>query len=192
MKYLFLDLASRDALVACCDDVSTVASADSSNRIRDHELVPMVETILQKAGWTFNDLDRLACVIGPGGFTSLRVAVTFINVLADQLNIPSAGIHLCDLYGDRVGVGSKEDVLWVHSTKKDQLFVCGGQWKEPTLISVDAMPHGAWMGELIDAHREQIGSDPIMLQPVADVLPLFLAQQTYDEAQLAPWYGRGW
>lgn len=201
MKTLFLDLASHDALIACVDDASTVAFESVHARIGDHELLPMTEKVLASAGWSFEDLEGIACVVGPGGFTSLRVAATYANVLADQLGIGSAGIHLSDLYGARVGSGQRAagSVYWVHSTKKDQLFIRGGEWKVPTLISLDELSvvsgqrsGFSWMGELIDEHCEIIGCDPIGLQSITDVLPGLLASAEYDKEIVEPWYGRGW
>lgn len=208
MKILFLDLASHDALIACCDDQNTVGSESVHARIGDHEVIPMIEKVLAEAGWSFEGLEAIACIVGPGGFTSLRVAVTFANVLSDQLGIGSVGIHLSDLYRARVGSakdevrsakGKEKNVYWLHSTKKDQLFVCGGEWKEPTLISIDELQsritnHESrmWMGELIDEHQSIIQADPINLLPISDVLPELLSTQKYDEELLVPWYGRGW
>ena len=213
MKILFLDLASHDALIACCDDQSTVASESVAARIGDHEVLPMIEKALHSAGWSFEDLDQIACIVGPGGFTSLRVAVTFANVLADQLGIGLAGIHLADVYQARIetesGKRKVENVYWMHSTKKDQLFIKGGKWEEATLITVDdlvtlnssfdlelrterQLSTLLWMGELIPEHQAIITADPINLQPVTDVLPQLLAAQTYTKDILTPWYGRGW
>ncbi|MDA0376420.1 MAG: tRNA (adenosine(37)-N6)-threonylcarbamoyltransferase complex dimerization subunit type 1 TsaB [bacterium] len=196
MKTLFFDLASHEACIACVDDTSTVAFESVHARIGDHELLPMTEKVLASAGWSFEDLEGVACIVGPGGFTSLRVAATYANVLADQLCIPSAGIHLSELYNARVKSDTSEvkseDVYWMHSTKKDQLFIQGGEWEVPTLISIDDLSSLNWMGELIPEHREKITADHVHLEPITDVLPGFLRAQKYDTQIVQPWYGRGW
>ena len=208
MRSLFLDLASHGsaglttsaALVACVTDQNVVSSEGVSARISDHELLPITEDVLKKAGWTYKDLTHIACVIGPGGFTSLRVAVTFANILADQLGIPLAGIHLSALYGVRVEDRVRDEMYWLHSTRKDQLFVHGGKWKEPTLVSIDEIhsqflilnSQFSWAGELIPEHRAKIDADPVALKTIDDILPGFLAAQTYRKESLHPWYGRGW
>lgn len=189
MKCLFLDLASHTALLAAVTDDAVKASESVQARIGDHELLPLIEKVVADASWSYADLEGIACVVGPGGFTSLRVAVTCANTFADQLSIPSAGIHLSDLYRARA---REDDIYWMHSTKKDQLFIRGGQWDEPTLLSLDEIPDGKWMGELIDEHREIVDSDPVDLLSRKDVLPGLLATQTFDTEILHPWYGRGW
>ena len=109
---------------------SVVAAEHVDQRFGDHELMPRMEALLQVAGCKFEDLTQVACVIGPGGFMSLRVAVALANTLADQLQIPIAGVHLSEVYAARispspVGEGLGVGALWLHSTKKTELFVRG-------------------------------------------------------------------
>ncbi|MBM3230838.1 tRNA (adenosine(37)-N6)-threonylcarbamoyltransferase complex dimerization subunit type 1 TsaB [Candidatus Peregrinibacteria bacterium] len=203
MHCLFLDLASHNGLIACVTGNKTVASHPVDHRVGDHELLPRIESMLKEAGWSYPDLTHVACVTGPGGFTSLRVAVTCANVLADQLGIPSAGVHLSDVYGARLG-HEKRDMrheYWFHSTKKEQLFIRGGEWAEPSLVMVEdllkTLPKKiTWCGELIDEHRQAItGVAEMMealLRPYSEVLPAFLSGAVFAKKQLEPWYGRGW
>ena len=190
MKILYIDIASRDGLIALCTEDSVIASKALSNRVSDAELIGIVEKIIPD----YHELTHIACVAGPGGFTSLRVAVTFANVLADQLGVPLVGIHLSDVYRARMS----GDVYWLHSTQKDHLFIRGGEYKDPTLISLDELATKVitsdlkWAGELIDAHREKVGTEPVALSPIADVLPAFLKDLEYKKEQITPWYGRGW
>ena len=180
-------MASKDGVIGCITD-AVVTSEDVSNRINDGELIPIVKGVLEEAGWKLSDLTHIVCVVGPGGFTSLRVAVTFANVLADQLEIPSAGVHLSEVYAAR----TEDDVYWLHSTKKDQLFVCGGKWEEPTLINVNEIPCGAWMGELLDEHKKASGAEQVQLKDLTEVLPELVSAAGYSKEILHPWYGRGW
>ncbi len=204
MKCLFLNLASHKSLLACVGEESIVASQDVTTRIRDDELLALVEKLLEEGGWTYDSLTNIACVTGPGGFTSLRVAITFANVLADQLQIPIVGIHLSALYAARASYGISKyhndgtsNVLWLHSTKRDSLFVCGGRWKEPTLISFEELsaPLGdvLWCGELLSEHEAAVtslGLIPVALRDVIEILPSFLPTLHFEKRPLLPWYGR--
>jgi hypothetical protein len=179
MRALFLDLASHPStssgqaqgLLACVTGERVTALEAVDHRVGDHELIPLFERVLSTASWGSKDLTHVACVIGPGGFTSLRVAVAFANTLAHELTIPAAGIHLSDLYAARItphpplgcargnlshppsplrsfGRAGWEreqgeaSFLWLHSTKKYELFVRGfGEfvkfWPEATHVSVE-------------------------------------------------------
>lgn len=200
MDTLFLDLASHTGLIAAATDDHVLAQKSVDRRVGDHELMPLVEHILVQAKWEPSDLTRLACVVGPGGFMSLRVAVSLANAFAWGLNIPSAGIHLSDLYRARAEHSS---VFWLHSTKRDSLFIRelekgAKRWPEPTLITRKELEKfskesRSWMGELIAEHRSIIdaaGWRETPLMPLDEILPSFLESQDYRSEILLPWYGR--
>lgn len=211
---MFLDLASGSGLIACVSADRVVASREIDHRIADHELPPAVEAVLAEAKWPYKDLTHIACVIGPGGFTSLRVAVTLANTLSDQLGIPSSGIHLSDLYATRSFetrlCGAPQDdtikgLVWLHSTKRTSLFartfgIPDSPWKEPTLITTEeliayrsSLTATKWCGELIPEHQSFVETlYRASLRRLADTLPSFLVTQTCQQQILLPWYGRGW
>lgn len=197
MHILSINLASHDGHIAVCSESQVLAWSDADHRMPDNELLPLLEKTLRDAHITYKDLTHIACVTGPGGFTSIRSGVTLSNVLSHELKIPIAGMHLSDVYFARRTVPT---TWWLHSTKKDQLFVRGGSIAEPTLLSIDhALTHfesgGQWMGELIESQEELVqtrGLTPADLLPLQEVLPQFLAAQSYASTLLEPWYGRGW
>lgn len=195
-KTLFIDLASHHGCLAAVAGDRVLAMTDVDHRIDDADVIPLLDTLLNNAGWMTADIQRIACASGPGGFTSLRVAVTLANTLADELQVPVAGVHLSDLYAART---ENNGVFWLHSTRSTHLFIRGGQWDEPTLITVDELreqlPENAeWMGELLPAHRAIVtekGCTEASLKPVADVLPS-LMDGLHEQKHIVPWYGRGW
>lgn len=171
----------------------------------DDQLLPTLESALKQANWTDRDLTHIACITGPGGFTSLRVAVTLANTYGDQLQIPMIGINLSDLYKERLAVSDQRLAIWLHSTKKTHVFVRGfGDhaflWPEPVLISIEDLAtqlpeNAAIIGEILPEHREAISAkNPTYpeIMPIVEVLPAFLSSQTYTQTPLVPWYGRGW
>jgi tRNA threonylcarbamoyl adenosine modification protein YeaZ len=210
-KILFLDVASHAGAIACVTDDRTVASIAVDHRVSDAELPNLIQSALSKAGWTMKDLTHLACVVGPGGFTSLRVGVAAVNALAYALSIPAAGIHLSDLYAARATsderrgmsqlVARRPQLLWLHSTKKAALFLRDlSSSEESRLVTVEELPallkgHASWTGELIPEQRAVVdaaGLAPAALRSLEEVLPGFLKDRSYDSRILEPWYGRGW
>ncbi|OGJ56764.1 tRNA (adenosine(37)-N6)-threonylcarbamoyltransferase complex dimerization subunit type 1 TsaB [Candidatus Peribacteria bacterium RIFCSPHIGHO2_02_FULL_52_16] len=219
MNTLFLDIASNKASLALIKDGQTLIIRHLDHRISDADLIPLVEDVLKESAWTYKDLTHLACVTGPGGFTSLRVGVAFANTLASQLQIPMAGVHLSDLYAARVpspgasrhplpsaGEGTNvEDFLWLHSTKKHEIFIRGfGSLKniapearcEKIEEIIPKIPEASlWTGELIDEHKQAIeprGMKAIPLRSLEEALPSFLQALPYTHDLLVPWYGRMW
>ncbi len=196
MRAFFLDLASNHGLLACCTREKVLAKQDMNHRVSDAELLPLVRAVTEEAGWQMGDLTKIVCVTGPGGFTSLRVGVALANAMAWGLQIPAAGIHLRDLWLARAG---RTDVRWLHSTKKDLLFV-GHPSEEPEVVALDVFVTSVrqgweFTGELLPEHEALVtakGALRVRAAAIEEVLPAVVAAAQEEQKGLAPWYGRGW
>jgi tRNA threonylcarbamoyladenosine biosynthesis protein TsaB len=60
------------------------------------ELAPAVQDLLHKCGAAPSELKAVACALGPGSFTSLRIGLAFAKGLAFSLSIPILGIPTFD------------------------------------------------------------------------------------------------
>lgn len=83
MKILAIDSSALCASAAVCDGEKRIAEA-FVNTVNTHSetLLPMVESVLQNANMTVDDVDMLACTVGPGSFTGVRIGVSLIKGLA--------------------------------------------------------------------------------------------------------------
>lgn len=200
MRILFIDVASHHGALACVTEEKTVAIRQVGHRISDTELPLELDAVLQAAGWTERDVTHVACTTGPGGFTSLRVGMSFANALAHALKIPSAGIHLSDLYRARAGT---DNMLWLHSTKTKEMFIRGfgifaKTWPDPVQANTDDLAmqlpeHFSCVGDIIETHRALTDAKKAKILPLTELremLPAFLQTLPYEHALIQPWYGR--
>ncbi len=65
------------------EDIVTAAG----NR-QTQQVLPLIDTLLQKHGLTVKNLTNIEVNLGPGSFTGLRVGVSIANTLAQSLRIP--------------------------------------------------------------------------------------------------------
>ncbi|HBN10120.1 MAG TPA: tRNA (adenosine(37)-N6)-threonylcarbamoyltransferase complex dimerization subunit type 1 TsaB [Cyanobacteria bacterium UBA8530] len=63
-------------------------------RPREHaeSLLPAIDSLCKLAGFSPSDLDGIAVVKGPGGFTGIRTGLTVAKTVAQALDIPLVGI----------------------------------------------------------------------------------------------------
>lgn len=59
-------------------------------------LAPLVDECLTGSGFDWPDLDRLACTVGPGGFTGVRIGLSLARGLSLTTGLPLAGITSLD------------------------------------------------------------------------------------------------
>jgi tRNA threonylcarbamoyladenosine biosynthesis protein TsaB len=55
-------------------------------------LLPMIDDVMIGSGLTYQQLDRIAVTIGPGGFTGLRVGVAAARAMALATGKPVVGL----------------------------------------------------------------------------------------------------
>ncbi|MDX8391612.1 MAG: tRNA (adenosine(37)-N6)-threonylcarbamoyltransferase complex dimerization subunit type 1 TsaB [Mariprofundaceae bacterium] len=86
---LALDIAFG-AACACIHrrDGSSFSLQTESNRPHSQVIMPMLENLLEISELSWPDLEYLACGIGPGSFTGLRIAAATISGINSRFKLP--------------------------------------------------------------------------------------------------------
>jgi len=107
MKILGVDTSSRVLSLGVYDNGKVYEYDVEFARKHSSLLVVAIENVIQALGWELKDLDYLACGLGPGSFTGVRIAVATIKGLAFALKKPIIGASTLDilaLNADKDGV----------------------------------------------------------------------------------------
>ncbi|WP_375201877.1 tRNA (adenosine(37)-N6)-threonylcarbamoyltransferase complex dimerization subunit type 1 TsaB [Hyphococcus sp.] len=138
MLVLGLDTALQRCSVAIIRGDEVVGD-ESVGMERGHaeRLAPMAASALKKAGVSIRDLDRVGVVVGPGGFTGVRVALSFARGLGVGTGIPILGItSLAALAAPFWGDGLVAPVI---DARRDQVYAAlygkGGEIILPPFVS---------------------------------------------------------
>jgi tRNA threonylcarbamoyl adenosine modification protein YeaZ len=70
--------------------------AEVMTRGQAERLMTLLQEVMDDAGVTWRDLDRIGVGIGPGNFTGIRISVAAARGLALGLGIPTIGIGTLD------------------------------------------------------------------------------------------------
>lgn len=62
-----------------------------ASKLLSEELPGMIEEALSSLGLGFDDVSGVIGFRGPGSYTGLRIGITVINAIADQVNAPIVG-----------------------------------------------------------------------------------------------------
>lgn len=89
---LAINTAADICSVALQTDGSHLVLSSNSPRKHAHDVLPMVNDLLSKAGITLQQLSAIATVTGPGSFTGLRIGSAVTQGLAFGAHLPVVGV----------------------------------------------------------------------------------------------------
>jgi tRNA threonylcarbamoyladenosine biosynthesis protein TsaB len=135
MRVLAIDTALAACSAAVLDTQNGgVVASESLPMVRGHAeaLLPLLQRVMQAAGLTFPDIDRIAVTTGPGSFTGLRVGLAAARGIALAADKPAVGVSTLSAYAaphvaddDRFPVVAAIDAR--HSHVYLQVFAPGGR-----------------------------------------------------------------
>ena len=101
---------------------STISRHMETQREQASHLVPMLQEVVDEGGLTFNDLDAIACSIGPGSFTGLRIGMTTAKTFGLSLAKPVIGMNTLDLMAQHYETSKNK--LIILETKRQDFYAC--------------------------------------------------------------------
>jgi tRNA threonylcarbamoyl adenosine modification protein YeaZ len=102
-------------------------------------LMPMVEEVLEKSATAYDDLTAVACTIGPGSFTGIRVALAAARGICFAAKVKGLGFTTLAVLASAAG-GEKKILAALNAGKGEyyyQLFK-NSPLGEPTVGPLDA------------------------------------------------------
>lgn len=104
MKILALDTSGPVCGVAVSMDGRVLYEGAAVNKFtHSASLMPMIDEAIARCGITFEQLDLLACVVGPGSFTGVRIGVSTVKGLAHGAGKPCVGVDALEALAAGVG-----------------------------------------------------------------------------------------
>ncbi len=208
MNILALETSTDLASVALSWNGSVTSLQLQSPPSHSATLLPAVKRLLDEAGGSFRGLDRIACGVGPGSFTGVRLACSVAQGLA--LAADCGIVPVCSLLALAEASG-REAVYCAMDARMSEVYVAayraaGGVWQEvvpPSCVAPEALPEPGsanWLRvgtafaaypAALEASAAWSAEAPVPCHPdAAAVLSLAKDLSAIDPAMLAPLYVR--
>lgn len=122
MLILSVDTALQRCSVAILRDGETL-SALIEDREKGHaeRIAPMVAHAFDEAGVAPTALDRVGVVVGPGGFTGVRVALSFARAMGLATDADVIGVTSLEALANAVG-DTSADIAGVIDARRGQVY----------------------------------------------------------------------
>lgn len=118
---LAIDTSAGRSCAAVWKDGALTASSDAEPGQQSRTLVVLIEKVLQEAGVDYAALDAVACTLGPGGFTSVRVGVATARAIALAARKPLIGVNSLEVMA--FASRAEGDVVAVIDAHRQQFYV---------------------------------------------------------------------
>lgn len=123
MRLLALDTATPASTVAVHDGDRVLASRRVTDASQHAEvLAVLVREVLVEAGVTMSELTHIACGVGPGPFTGLRVGLATAKTMGYALGIPVVGICSLDAIAREHQTTAAEAITVVTGARRHEFY----------------------------------------------------------------------
>jgi tRNA threonylcarbamoyladenosine biosynthesis protein TsaB len=100
-------------------------------------LLPLVEEVLRDAGARWDDIDRIAVGVGPGGFTGLRLGIATARALAQARDLALVGVSSLDALAS--AAAGDRTVIAVIDARRGEVFAASPGAFGPLALAPDAL-----------------------------------------------------
>ena len=157
MNILGIDTSTKKANV-CIKKGEEIINKSIDNEITHSEkLLPLIDECLNEANLSLSDMDCLACSIGPGSFTGIRIGIATIKAFAKVLNVPIYAFSSLDILAyTNIDVPSNY-VISLMDAKNSRVYYCLYKANKMNNISI-LKPLMDYSNDIIDIALENINN----------------------------------
>ncbi|MFQ6110542.1 MAG: tRNA (adenosine(37)-N6)-threonylcarbamoyltransferase complex dimerization subunit type 1 TsaB [Nitrospinota bacterium] len=121
MILLALDTSTPRAGVALASEEGPLGELQSTSPLsHSRRILKMVDALLSALGLRLGEVEALACGLGPGSFTGLRIGLATAKGLALSLGVPLVGVSTLEAMAS--AAGSSGEVCPLIDAKKGEVF----------------------------------------------------------------------
>lgn len=125
MKILSIDTASNICGVSILENENLICNLDIlTEKSHSENLMPLIEKVFKDTSLELKDMDLIACDIGPGSFTGIRIGVATSKSFVDSINIPCIGINSLEslAYNIKPNVQNNELICSIIDCKNNNCY----------------------------------------------------------------------
>ncbi len=201
MHILAIETTGPLGSAALIDSNNRILGCEVSNDTMNHmkDLIPMIKRLLAGCGIKGEELTAVACSVGPGSFTGIRIGVSTARALAQAWGIKTIPCSSLESFSMREGLGGDSLVCTVFNARRGQIYgymegiMEAGAWLlEDIFKKIDAAPveyrlkKYIFYGDGIDAYEDRLRDGLDRLGLSYDFAPRELRYQNAREvARLA-------
>jgi len=123
MKILAIDTSSDVCSTAILENEKLIDENNLDNgKTHSENLMPLIQELLNRNNLNVKDIELIACSVGPGSFTGIRIGVSSMKPIAEVLNIPVVSVTSLETLAENV---RKDGIRVALIDAKNNQVYCG-------------------------------------------------------------------
>ena len=123
MKILSVSTSSKIASCAICENEKTILELNiNDTKTHSETLIPLVTDLLEKANLKITDINAIACDVGPGSFTGIRIGISSVKAIAESLNIPVLSVSSLEALAYNISNVSCDTICSLIDARNNQVY----------------------------------------------------------------------
>ena len=123
MKILAIDTSSEICSTAILENEILIDENNLDNgKTHSENLMPLVDELLKRNNLKIEEIEMLACSVGPGSFTGIRIGVASMKPIAEVLNIKVASVTSLETLAKNVVAKEEEKIVSLIDCKNNQVY----------------------------------------------------------------------
>ena len=124
MKILAIDTSSKICSTAILEDENVIDINNlDDGKTHSENLMPLIDELLKRNNLKVSDINMIACSVGPGSFTGIRIGISSIKAIAEVLNVKVASVTSLETLAKNVE-NSEEIIVSLIDARNNQVY-CG-------------------------------------------------------------------
>ena len=121
MKILAVDTSSAICSVAILENDNLIDINElDDGKTHSENLMPLLDELLKRNSLDVKDIEMIACTVGPGSFTGIRIGVSSIKPIAEVLNIKVASVMSLEALARNVE--NKSTIVSLIDARNNQVY----------------------------------------------------------------------
>lgn len=123
MKILAIDTSSAICSVALLENNNLIDKNElNDGKTHSENLMPLLDELLKRNKVNIKEIELIACCVGPGSFTGIRIGVSSIKAIAEVLNIKVASVTSLEALARNIE--NEETIISLIDARNNQVY-CG-------------------------------------------------------------------
>lgn len=121
MKILAIDTSSKICSVALLENNEVIDELNlDDGKTHSENLMPLINEVLNKNNLSLKQIEMIACSVGPGSFTGIRIGVATVKPIAEVLNIKIASVTSLETLAKNVE--NEETIVSLIDARNNQVY----------------------------------------------------------------------